>query len=123
LNSCERFLHERSDALDLLPADPGHRIEVDAKLVGMIEILGAHRMRMQLEAREVREPCERCGVARNDLVGAAPDGKRSSPPRSSRGATRRALLVEELAVDAVGKRTSMFGLPPAPRSAPEATAR
>ena len=54
---------------------PGTGIQVDAQLVGMIEIFGANRMRMQLEAREVREPGERGGVARHDLLGGAAGGE------------------------------------------------
>ena len=45
-----------ADLAHLRPLDARHRIEIDAQLVGMIEIVGAHRMRMQLEAREVRHP-------------------------------------------------------------------
>ena len=80
-----------------------HRIEIDAQLVGMIEIVGAHRMRVQLEAGEVRHPGERRGVARHDLFRAAARGKAQRhdlDPRRPR--CRRALLIEELAVDAVG---------------------
>jgi hypothetical protein len=43
----------------------------------MIEIVGAHRMRMQLEAREVRHPQRARRVARHDFLGGAPDGKAS----------------------------------------------
>ena len=68
---------------------------------GVIEIVGAHRMRMQLEAREVRHPGKR-GIARHDLLGAAPGGKAKrhhlDPGRPRLG---RALLIEELAADAV----------------------
>ena len=67
-----------STRADLGPLHARHRIEVDAQLVGMLEVLGAHRVRVQLQAGEVREPGERRGVARHDLLGRAPDGKRSS---------------------------------------------
>ncbi len=70
----------------------------------MIEILGAHRMRMQLEAGEVRHPGQRRGVARHDLLGACGRTESCSATTSIHGGPRlrRALLVEELAVDAVG---------------------
>ena len=56
---------------DLRPLDARHRIEIHAQLVGMVEIVGAHRVRMQLEAGEVGHPQQRGGIARHDLVGAA----------------------------------------------------
>ena len=43
----------------------------------MVEVLGAHRMRVQLQAGHVRHPRERGGIARNDLSALRPDGKRS----------------------------------------------
>ena len=56
------------DLADLAPRDARHRIEIDAQLVGMIEIVGAHRMRVQLEAGEVGHPRERRGIARHDFL-------------------------------------------------------
>ena len=68
----------------------------------MIEIVGAHRMRMQLEAGEVRHPGQRRRVARHDFLGGAAGRKLQrhdlDPGRPRLG---RALLVEELAADAV----------------------
>jgi hypothetical protein len=45
------------------------RVEIDAQLIGMIEIFRANRMRVKLEAREVRHPDQRGRVARNDFFG------------------------------------------------------
>ena len=84
-------------------AMPGTGIEIDAQLVGMIEIVGAHRMRMQLEAREVGHPGERRGVARHDFF-RGPAGREAAASTTSIQSgrdVRRALLVEELAADAV----------------------
>ena len=67
----ERRAHDAGDLADLRPLDAGHRIEIDAQFVGMIEIVGAHRMRVQLEAGEVRHPGERGGIARHDFLRAA----------------------------------------------------
>ena len=47
----ERGADHRRDVADLRPLDARHRIEIDAQLVGMIEIVGADRMRVELEAR------------------------------------------------------------------------
>ena len=66
---------ELRDLAHLRPFDAGHGIEIDPQLVGMIEVLGAHRMRMQLEAREVGQPGERCGRARHHFVGGATRGE------------------------------------------------
>ena len=69
----------------------------------MIQILGAHRMRMQLEAGEIGQPGQRGGVARHDFVRAAAGGELEGDdldPRRAGG--RRPLLVEELLADAVG---------------------
>ena len=63
---------------DLRPFDAGHRIEVDAQLVGMLEVLGAHRMRVQLEAGEVRHPARAAASRGTTSSAARPDGKRSS---------------------------------------------
>ena len=72
---------------------------------------------------EVGHPRERGGVARHDSS-AAPRRKRrlhDLDPRWSR--LGRPLLVEEFAADAVRMPDEHVGRPPAPRSAPSATAR
>ena len=82
----QRRVHDARDLAHLRPRDAGHRIEIDAQLVGMIEIVGAHRVRMQLEAREVRHPRERRRVARHDLLrGAAGRKVQRTRPRSTSG--------------------------------------
>ena len=60
-------LHDLRDLANLVPLDARHRIEIDAQFVGMIEIVGAHRMRVQLETGEIRHPRERGCVARHDF--------------------------------------------------------
>ena len=83
-------------------ATPGVGIEIDAQLVGMIEIAGAHRVRMQLDAAEVDDPGEAGGVVDDHLLGGAPRRKRqrhgAQPVRPLR---RGALLIEGLALGAV----------------------
>src|SRR5688500_1508407 len=51
---CQRGADDTRHVLDLAPFHTWHRIEIDAQLVRMIEILGEHRMRMQLDAGEIR---------------------------------------------------------------------
>ena len=69
----------------------------------MIEIVGAHRVRMQLEARKVGHPEQRRRIARHDFFRAPAGWKAERRPRRSTSGREfgRALLVEELAVDAV----------------------
>ena len=69
----------------------------------MLEIFGAHRVRVQLETSEVREPGERRRIARHDLLRRAPRREAQldhlDPGRPALG---RPLLIEVLAFDAVG---------------------
>jgi hypothetical protein len=85
----------------------------------MLQVLGAHRVRMQLEAGEVRHPGERRRFARHHLLGAAARGEAQLHHLDPPGARlRRALLVEELALDAVGVAHHHVG--PAARAAQRA---
>ena len=88
----------RGDFLYLLPFDSGHRVEIDAQFVGMLEVFGAHRMRVQLEASKIGEPGERRRVTRYDFLGRAPRRKAQfdhlDPGRPALG---RPLLIEVLA--------------------------
>jgi hypothetical protein len=88
---------------ELRPRHARHRIEIHPQLVRMIQILGADRMRVQLEAGEVREPGERRGVAWHHFFRASSRWKAKGhhlDPRRSRG--RRPLLIEEFAGGSVG---------------------
>ena len=100
--SRQRRLDDTGNIADLRPLDAGHRIQVDAQLVGMIEILSTHRMRMQFEAGEVRHPRKRCSIARYDFF-RGPAGWELQrhdfdPIRARFGCT---LLVEVLAANAI----------------------
>ena len=82
--------------------DAGTGIEIDAQLVGMIEIAGAHRMRMQLDAAQVDDPGEPRRVIDDDLFRGAARRERQrygSQPRRPLGG--RALLIKRLAFGAV----------------------
>ena len=64
-------------------ATPPVREELQAKIAfcgpedlpRMIEIVRANGMRMEFEAREIRHPCQRCGVARYNFFSGAPGRK------------------------------------------------
>ena len=67
-------------------ATPGPGIEIDAQLVGVIEIAGAHRVRVQLDAAEVHDPGEPRRVVDDDLLGGAPRREtRASPCAATSG--------------------------------------
>ena len=58
-----------------LPTDAGNGIEIDAQLVGVVEVARACRVRVEVDAAEVDDPRELRGVGDDDLVGGAAGGK------------------------------------------------
>ena len=80
----QRF-HLHRDTAHVGPLDAGPRIEVDPQLVGMLEIAGAHRMRMQLDAAEVHDPGQAGRVVDDDFFRGAARGKESVTVRSHEG--------------------------------------
>src|SRR5690606_4735600 len=98
----ERLPDDASDLPYLRPPDARRRIEIDAQLVRMLEVLGTHGMRMKLEAREIREPDERSRIARHDLFGRSPGREAKLDDVDPVGTLLRGtLLIEECALDAV----------------------
>ena len=90
------------DSADVRKRHAADRIEIDAQLIGMIEILGANRVRMKLETRKVRHPHERCRVARDNFFSNTARRKAQRDDVDPVGpGCRRALLKEKFAVDAV----------------------
>src|SRR2546429_9532994 len=78
----------------------------------MIEILRAHRMRMQLEACEIGHPGQGRSVSRHDFLGAATRGKPYGDHLHPWWVLlRRALLKEKLAADPVRKPNHDVGTP------------
>jgi hypothetical protein len=77
--------------------DSGRRVEVDAQLVGMVEVGAPRRPRVEVDHPEVDRPEEVRRVVRAELGGAAAareaDGRRLEPVR---GVPGHALLEEEL---------------------------
>jgi hypothetical protein len=60
---------------NLGPLDAGHRVEIHAQLIGMIQLVGPDRMRMQLEAGEVGHPDQRGRIAGDHLLGSSAGGE------------------------------------------------
>ena len=78
--------HERGPA-HLVPADAGRRVEVDAQLVGRVEVGAPRRPRVEVDHAEVDRPHEVRGVVGDELLGGAPgrerDGRRLQPVRDA----------------------------------------
>ena len=64
----EHLAGDERDMDDLAPVDARHRIEIDAKLVGVSEIVGADRMGIEVDASEVDGPHQAGGVVKDRLL-------------------------------------------------------
>ena len=116
---------DERDLADLRPLDARHRVEVDPQLVGMVEVLGPDRVRVQVDAAEVVDPGEPGRVVDDDLVGRPAGRERQRRDRAaSRAGCPGARFWKNASPSAPStKRLSAIGRPPAPRRAPSATAR
>ena len=96
-----RFGHD-GHVHDLRPFDAGHRVEVDPQFIRVVEIIGAHRMRVEVDAAQVDHPGQLRRVADHDLAG-GPAGREAQLDRLDpvRAAFRSPLLEERLALGAV----------------------
>src|SRR5437867_12130917 len=63
----EHVTDDQGHAPHVVPACARAGVEIDAQLVGVFEIVGAHRMRVQVDAPEVYDPEKLCRVADDDL--------------------------------------------------------
>ncbi len=94
--------HDERDLAHERPLAVARRVEVDQQIVGLLDLRDARRPRVQLDASEVRDPRERLDVVddREDRRVAARELHEDLVDEV--GMLRRhALLVEELALDAV----------------------
>ncbi len=99
----EHLVHDEGDRAHVLPRVPLARVEVDQHVVRPLDVVHARVPRVQLDAAEVRDEGEPGRVGDHGEVGRAPapgedDVHRLEPVRMG---NRNALLVEELALDAV----------------------
>ena len=120
----EQRLHFESDRAHVRPTHAGSRIEIDPQLVGMIEIAGAHRVRMQLDAAQIDDPRQPRRIIDHNFFRRAA-GRKGQRHRSQpvRALGRRALLIKRLAFGAIDKALENDGTIPNPGSAPGATER
>src|SRR5262249_42390769 len=63
----EDLAHDQRHTTHVVPADAGTGIEIDAKLVGVLEVVGPHGVRVQVDAPEIHDPQELRRVAYHDL--------------------------------------------------------
>ena len=98
----EKALHFKGHAANIIPADAGNWIEIDAQFVGMIEICGAHRMRVQFDAAKVHNPGQPGWIIDHDFFGSAAGRERQCDrTQPSWPLLGRALLIECLRLGAV----------------------
>ena len=94
----ERLARDERHLADLRPLHARDRVEVDPQLVGMIEVLGADRVRVEVDAAEVVDPGKARCVVDDDLVRCPPrregQGRRPDELRDVLGCS---LLEERLA--------------------------
>ena len=87
----------RATSADVLPGDAGAGVEVDAELVGVVEIAGADGVGVKLDAAEVHDPGEAGGVVDDDLFGGAAGGEgEGDGAEEGREVVGGAFLVERL---------------------------
>ena len=93
----EHLAGDQRDVDDLPPVDARHRIEVDPQLVGVVEVVGLHRVRVEVDAAEVDRP--RPGRRRRG-------GRPPSPtcPRRTSARRRRPSRAGSSRVPASGRR-------------------
>jgi hypothetical protein len=63
----EHVTDDHGHAPHVVPAGTRAGVEVDPELVGVLEVVGPHRMRVQVDAPEVDDPEKLCRVAYDDL--------------------------------------------------------
>ena len=60
----QHVAHHQRHAPDVGPRHAGTGVQVDAQLIGVVEVVGAHRMRVEVDAAQVGDPRQRGAVAR-----------------------------------------------------------
>ena len=92
---------ERGAAHDV-PLDARRRVEVDAQLVGRVQVVAARRPGVEVDHAEVDRPHQVRGIVGDELLGRAPGGERHGRGlQPLRHVARDALLPDRLLEDAV----------------------
>jgi hypothetical protein len=92
---------ERGDALAVRERRAGLRVDVDAELVGVVDVTAARRPRVEVDRREVRRPRDLRELGHAELVRVTPGRERDARDLDPlRTLFRHALLVDRLALGA-----------------------
>ena len=98
----EGLVDDAGHVAHLRPGHARHRVEVDAQLVGVLHVVGAHGVRVEVDAAEVRDPREARRLVDDDLVGRPTRRERQRRDAHPLGpVVGRPLLEERLLVDPV----------------------
>ena len=68
----QHFVGHQRHTADVVPRHAWHGIQVDAQLVGVVQVIGARRMGVEVDAAQVDDPGQLRGIPQDDLVGCAP---------------------------------------------------
>src|SRR5215207_5764884 len=68
----EHLAHDHRGAAHGIPPDAGRRVEVDAQLVGMVQIASPRGPRVEVDDAEVDRPDQVCGIVGHQLLRSAP---------------------------------------------------
>ncbi len=71
----EKRLNLQRNLADIVPTHAGAWIKIDAQLVGMLKISGAHGVRVEFDAAQVDDPGKPGCVIDDDLFGGPPRGE------------------------------------------------
>ena len=90
------FSDHECDPANVVPGHAGPRIEVHAQLVGMFQVVGPNRVRVQVEAAEVGDPDQAGRIVEDDLVGGSSGRERQLDRSNPFGPRIRRPLLEEV---------------------------
>ncbi len=98
----KKAVHCKSDFANRIPIHAGAGIEVNAQLIGMVEIGRAHRMRMKFHASEINDPRQPRPIVHNQFPrGAAGWEGKFHGAQKGRQIGRCPLLIERFLFSAV----------------------
>jgi hypothetical protein len=118
----DHFLCHHGNLSNLGPLHPAHGIEIDTELIGVIQVLRAHGMRVEIDTAQVDHPRQLGGVGDHDLVRSASRGKAQLHGLDPLGPRlRRSFLKEELALGPVHEALESHR--PAPNAAQRSLGR
>ena len=106
----QHLVGQQRDTAHAVPRRVGHRVDVDAQLVGMIEVRAPDRVRVPVDVAERDRPQQVRGVDRHELLRLAAGRELQHRRLEPLGALlRHALLIDRLRLDPAGKRLSIVG--------------